>query len=117
MLGNKLADGRDKIMGDFHYGVVLFHECRFILGHGFFRRLLFIVREDTLNSVFVPFRGKFTLAHICLLRLRLTRELSRPSRASHRPFGSARAHPWGARMSLSLMGDPFDCIVITQTLL
>jgi hypothetical protein len=71
MFGNKFADGRDKIMGDFHYGVVLFHECRFILGHRFFRRLLLIVREDAPNSVFVPSRGKSTLGHICLGRLRL----------------------------------------------
>jgi len=71
MLGNKFADGRDKIMGDLHYGVVLFQECRFILGHRFFRRLLLIVREDAPNSVFVPSRGKSTLGHICLGRLRL----------------------------------------------
>jgi len=64
MLGNKLADGRNKIVGDLHYGVVLFHECRFILGHGFFRRLLLIVREDAPNSVFILSRGEFTLAHI-----------------------------------------------------
>ncbi len=71
MLGNKFADSRDKVMGDLHYGVVRFHESRFILGHGFFRRLLLIVREDAPNSVFVPSGGKSTLAHICLLRRRL----------------------------------------------
>ena len=56
-------------MGDFHYGVVVFHECRFILGHRFFRRLLLIVREDALNSLIVPSRGKSTLVHIRLVRL------------------------------------------------
>jgi hypothetical protein len=71
MLGNKLADGRNKVMGDLHYGVVLFPECRFILGHRFFRRLLLIVREDAPNSLFVPSGGKSILAHICLLRRRL----------------------------------------------
>jgi len=71
MLGYKLADGRNKVMGDLHYGVVRFHECRFILGHRFFRRLLLIVREDAPNSVFVPSVGKSTLAHICLPRRRL----------------------------------------------
>ena len=64
MLGNKLADGRNKVMGDLYYGVVPFHKCRFILGHRFFRRLLLIVREDAPNSVFIPSRGEFTLAHI-----------------------------------------------------
>jgi hypothetical protein len=64
MLGNKLADGRDKLMWDLHNGVVLFHECRFILGHCFFRRLLLIVRDDAPNSVFIPSRGESTLAHI-----------------------------------------------------
>jgi hypothetical protein len=29
------------------------------------------VREDAPNSVFVPSRGKSTLGHICLVRLRL----------------------------------------------
>jgi len=38
MLGNKLADGGDKVVGDLHYGVVMFHKCRFILGHRFFRQ-------------------------------------------------------------------------------
>jgi len=71
MLGNKLADGRDKVMGDLHDGVVRFHESRFILSHGFFRRLLLIVREDSPDSLFVPSSGKSTLGHICLLRLRL----------------------------------------------
>jgi hypothetical protein len=71
MLCYKLADGRDEIMGDLHYGVVLFLECRFILGHRFFWRLLLIVGKDALNPFFVPSRGKSALAHICLLRLRL----------------------------------------------
>ena len=71
MLCNKFADCGDKVMGNFHYGVVLFHECRFIFGHRFFRRLLLIVREDALNSVFVPSRGKSILVHIRLVRLRL----------------------------------------------
>ena len=70
MLGNKLADGGDKVVGNHHYGVVLFGERGFILGHRFFRRLLLIVREDAPNSVFVPSRREFTLGHICLLRLR-----------------------------------------------
>ena len=48
-------------MGDLHYGVVMFHKCRFILGHRFFRRLLRIVHKDAPDSVFVPSRGKFTL--------------------------------------------------------
>ena len=46
MFRDKLADGRNKVMGDLHYGVVGFLECRFILGHRLFRRLLFIVRKD-----------------------------------------------------------------------
>jgi hypothetical protein len=71
MLGNKFADCGDKIMGDLHYGVVLFHECRFILGHRFFRRLLLVVREGAPNSLFVPSGGKSILVHIRLVRLRL----------------------------------------------
>jgi hypothetical protein len=70
MLGNKLADGRNKIVGNLHYGVIRFRECRFILGHSFFWRLLLIVRDDAPNSLFVPSGGKSTLAHICFLRRR-----------------------------------------------
>ena len=57
MFRDKLADGGDKVMGDLHYGVVVCFECRLILGHGFFLRLLLIVREDAPNSVFVPSGG------------------------------------------------------------
>ena len=70
MFCDKLANGGDKIRADLHYGVVLLHKCRFILGHRFFRCLLLIVSEDTPNPVFVPSRGKFALGRICLLRLR-----------------------------------------------
>ena len=68
MFCNKLADGRDKIVGNLHDGVVLFGEGRLILGHRFFRRLLLIVGEDAPNSLFVPSGGKSTLAHIGLPR-------------------------------------------------
>jgi hypothetical protein len=57
-------------VGNLHYGVARFRECRFILGHSLFRSLLLIVREDTPNSLFVPASGKSTLGHICLLRRR-----------------------------------------------
>ena len=70
MLGYEFADGRDKVVGDLHDGVVLIRECCFILGHRFFRCLLLIVREDAPNSIFVPSRGKSTLGHVCLLRRR-----------------------------------------------
>ena len=46
VFSDEFAHGRNKIVGNFHDGVVLFGKGRFILGHRFLRRLLFIVRED-----------------------------------------------------------------------
>jgi hypothetical protein len=51
-------------MGDFHYGLIVFHVCRFILGHCFFRRLLLIVRGDAPSSVFIPSRRNSILFHM-----------------------------------------------------
>lgn len=64
MFSDEFAYGRDKISGNLHDGVVRFGEGCFIFGHRFLRRLLFVVREDAPNSIFVPPSGKFTFTHI-----------------------------------------------------
>lgn len=71
MLCNQFPHCRDKLMRDLHDCLVLFRKRSFILGHGFFRRLLLVVREDAPNSLFVPSRRKPIWGHICLVRLRL----------------------------------------------
>jgi len=70
VFSDEFAHGRDKIAGNLHDGVVRFGACRFIFGHRFLQRLLFIVREDESNSIFVPSSGKSTLAHIGFLQRR-----------------------------------------------
>jgi hypothetical protein len=52
-------------MWDLHHRLVLLCKCRFNFGYCFFRRLLLVVRDDALNSFFVPSRRKSVLGHTC----------------------------------------------------
>ena len=71
MFCDKLSDGGHELAGDLHDGLVLLFERGLVFAHGLFRCLMFVVRQDGSNSLFVPPGRESRFAPTCLRRMRL----------------------------------------------
>jgi len=71
--GDELANRRDQFLWNFHNRLSSIFECRFVLGHRLFFRLLFIVREHAANSLLIPASREIALLHLLPFRRRRRR--------------------------------------------
>ena len=63
MFGYDLPNSRDQFYWDFHHGKRLIFKSGFILCHGFFFALLFVVGHHASNSIFIPSKRILALFH------------------------------------------------------
>src|SRR5262245_44491618 len=70
MLGDQLANFRDKVLRNLDEGSRRITARRFIFSDCFVFRLRFVVIEDALDALLVPPRRELTLLHGAILRLR-----------------------------------------------